>query len=174
MRRTAITFFGCGEVPFASGTWGSAGAMVVAAAWYLATRAAFDAPRDHWWLHGGLLVGTLAACVLSILWGPWAVEFFANHHNTRKPGDPGAFVLDEVAGQWLSLLLLPMATPQHALIIATVQFFVFRAADIVKPPPGRMLEKLPHGWGILFDDLSSAVYANLFGQLLFRWWLGWS
>lgn len=176
VRRALITWFGCGDMPFASGTWGSAGALVPAAAWYFVCRASHsDAAKGALVFHGGIAVGLLVWCVLCVRWGPWAVETFANHHNTRKPGDPGAFVLDEVAGQWLSLLWLPLAsTVQRAVIVVAVQFVLFRAADVFKPPPGRRLERLPAGWGILLDDLSSAVYVNLVGQLIFRIWLEWT
>ena len=40
-------------------------------------------------------------------------------------------------------------------------FLLFRAADIVKPFPARRLEGLPHGAGIMADDLMAGVYANL-------------
>jgi len=50
-----------------------------------------------------------------------------------------------------------------------VQFFLFRVFDIVKPTPARQLERLPHGWGIMADDLAVAVYVNLIGQVAFRY-----
>ena len=40
-------------------------------------------------------------------------------------------------------------------------FFVFRAFDIVKPPPARQLEALPGGWGIVADDVVAGLYSNL-------------
>jgi phosphatidylglycerophosphatase A len=45
---------------------------------------------------------------------------------------------------------------------------VFRAADIVKPPPARQFERLPCGWGVLMDDVMAGVYANLLGQVAVR------
>jgi len=174
VRRAILTFFGCGDAPFASGTFGSAGALLVAGSWWWTCRAwAPPESRAAFW-NGGLIVGIVAACVCAVAWGRWAVAAFADHPNTRKPGDPGAFVLDEVAGQWLSLLLLPMMETRQAVAVSAAQFFFFRLFDVIKPPPGRRLEKLPHGWGILLDDLAAAVYANLVGQLAFRAALGWS
>ena len=73
------------------------------------------APDGTLEVRAGLVIGALAASLLSIRWGAWAVAAFATHPNTRKDGDPGAFVLDEVAGQWLALLLLPMSTWPRAL-----------------------------------------------------------
>jgi phosphatidylglycerophosphatase A len=56
---------------------------------------------------------------------------------------------------------------------AAVAFFVFRAADVVKPYPANRLEKLPGGIGVMADDGMAAVYANLAFRtmLLIRSWL---
>ena len=54
------------------------------------------------------------------------------------------------------------------LIVLSVAFTFFRLFDILKPPPVRQLERLPHGWGILMDDLAAGVYANILGQILIR------
>jgi len=70
--------------------------------------------------------------------------------------DPGLVVVDEVAGQWLTLVALPF-TP----VIAVAGFLLFRVMDIVKPWPARDLENLPGGWGIMADDLAAGIYAQL-------------
>jgi phosphatidylglycerophosphatase A len=65
-------------------------------------------------------------------------------------------------------MFLPVATWPQMIVVAAVQFFVFRAADIVKPPPARQFERLPCGWGVLMDDVMAGVYANLLGQVAVR------
>ena len=112
------------------------------------------------------VVLTLLASLGCIVWGPWAIAYFAE--TAKKQGDPGRVVLDEWAGQWLALLAIPMPTLERAVAVLLVQFFAFRLFDILKPPPGRWLEKLPAGWGILVDDLAAGVYANVAAQLLLR------
>jgi len=106
---------------------------------------------------GGLLIASAAAVML----GPWAIAHFG-----RK--DPGAFVLDEVAGIFLTMLFLPLRHGMPELWVVLVAFGSFRLFDVLKPPPCRQLEKLPDGWGILLDDLMAAVYANGLSQLLIR------
>jgi phosphatidylglycerophosphatase A len=83
---------------------------------------------------------------------------FAASRVAKRVGreDPGLVVVDEVAGQWVTLLALPL-TPLSAL----VGFLLFRAMDIVKPWPARELERLPGGLGIVADDLAAGVYAHL-------------
>jgi len=38
--------------------------------------------------------------------------------------------------------------------------------DIVKPTPINQLQKLPHGWGVLADDIAAGICSNIIIQLL--------
>ena len=71
--------------------------------------------------------------------------------------DPGMVVVDEVLGQWVTLLGALHQTPGTLL----VGFLLFRLFDIWKPPPVRQLEKLPEGLGIVADDIAAGIYAAL-------------
>jgi phosphatidylglycerophosphatase A len=79
--------------------------------------------------------------------------------------DPGVVVIDEVAGQWITFLALPM-TP----LIAVAGFLLFRAMDIRKPWPARALERLPGGLGIMADDVAAGIYAHLLLRLGLAVW----
>ena len=70
--------------------------------------------------------------------------------------DPSVVVIDEIVGMWISLIALPFNW--RVMVIA---FFLFRIFDIFKPPPARQLEKIPHGWGIMLDDVAAGVYTNI-------------
>ena len=70
--------------------------------------------------------------------------------------DPGQVVIDEGVGFLFAVAFLP---PSAGTVIAG--FFVFRAFDIVKPPPARRLEALPGGWGIVADDIVAGLYSNV-------------
>ena len=168
MRRLWMTGLGLGYAPVASGPFGSAGAVAIAIAVWLAVRTvAGDTPPavlDACWVVLALLAS--AGCVA---WGPWAVAYFAGR--CKKSGDPGQVVLDEWAGQWLALIALPMPTAGRMIAVLAVQFFLFRLFDVIKPPPARRLEKMPGGWGILLDDLVAGAYANVVGQLILRWFM---
>ena len=69
--------------------------------------------------------------------------------------DPGQVVIDEGVGFLFAVAFFP---PSAGTVIAG--FFVFRAFDIVKPPPARRLETLPGGWGIVADDIVAGLYSN--------------
>lgn len=75
--------------------------------------------------------------------------------------DPSYVVIDEVAGQLVTFLFLPVSAVN--LILGTIAFRLF---DIWKPFPIRKLESLEDGVGVMADDLLAGVYANLVLQLI--------
>ena len=98
-----------------------------------------------------------AVCLISL------IGVYTASYASRSTGneDPSFVVIDEVAGQLLSFLFLPV-NPLN-LILGTVAFRLF---DIWKPFPIRKLEPLGRGVGIMADDLLAGVYANLALQLV--------
>jgi len=107
-----------------------------------------------------------ALCILITAWNPWlygavglifiAAGFWAFPRLEGQGKDPGFVVLDEAAGMFVTLALLPLSP-------ATVLggFLLFRLFDILKPFPLRRLEKLPGFWGVLLDDIGAGIYAWL-------------
>ena len=148
MRKLIISFFGLGYGPVAPATWASCGA----AAAFLALHLTVGLP---WWAILAVIVLASAACVAL---SPWAIAYY-------QKNDPRPMVLDEVAGQWLSLLFVPVGAGWHAVWVVAAAFALFRVFDVVKPPPARQLERLPVGWGILCDDLAAGVMANVVLQI---------
>ncbi|TWT46298.1 Phosphatidylglycerophosphatase A [Phycisphaerae bacterium RAS1] len=167
VRTACITVLGSGFAPFASGSWGSLVAVIL---WVVARQALIASGAGGTVIEVATVGGVLIASALSVAWGEWAIRRFG-----RK--DPKQFVLDEFAGQWIALLFLPLpaasasdaaASGPLAFVVA-MQFVLFRAFDVIKPPPARQLERLPAGWGILLDDLFAGLYASLAGQALLRY-----
>jgi phosphatidylglycerophosphatase A len=68
--------------------------------------------------------------------------------------DPGAIVVDEVAGMTLSVLALP---PTPGLLLAG--FLLFRLFDVLKPFPANVAQRLPGGLGVMIDDVIAGLYA---------------
>jgi phosphatidylglycerophosphatase A len=83
------------------------------------------------------------------------------HTDAHGTPDPSIVVIDEIVGMWVSLIFLPKSFP-----VAVLAFLLFRAFDILKPPPARQAERLPRGWGIMLDDVAAGVYANICCRLL--------
>ena len=85
------------------------------------------------------------------LGGTWAA-----HRAERVLGakDPGAIVIDEVAG--MALTVLPF-TPTPAVL--AVGFLLFRIFDIFKPFPARASQRVIGGIGVMVDDLIAGLYA---------------
>ncbi|MGB2621666.1 MAG: phosphatidylglycerophosphatase A [Candidatus Acidiferrum sp.] len=124
------------------------------------------------------LVCALALLVVLAAIGVWSASRAAEFAGDT---DPQFVVIDEVAGQHLTLILplIPLGLPhltQHMdfsmyAIFFTLSlvnwkylllgFLLFRLFDIWKPFPVRQLERLPRGWGIMADDWMAAVYAAI-------------
>ena len=145
------TFFGAGRLKPGPGTWGSVAALIL---WAI-VEWAFHPSRAAMYL---ILVAGIA---LTLILGIPAATIAARQSGIQ---DPGFVVIDEVAGQWIALLGCPFNWP-HALIALAL----FRLFDITKPFPARQLERLPEGWGIVFDDVAAGLYAWGVGCLLRLW-----
>jgi phosphatidylglycerophosphatase A len=145
------TFFGAGLGKPGPGTYGSVAAMLL---WALAGIGFHVSPQT-------LLLLLLVGIVFSIALGVPAATIAARESGRH---DPGFVVIDEVAGQWITLLFSP-ADWRHGLIA----LILFRLFDITKPFPIRRLERLPAGWGIVFDDVAAGLYALGVASLLRLW-----
>jgi len=74
-------------------------------------------------------------------------------HSTSK--DPGSIVIDETAGQLLTLALVPAELEWYV-----AGFFLFRIADIFKPWPASWADRSLTGpLGVMTDDIFAALYA---------------
>ena len=141
-----VTWFGLGLLPKAPGTWGSLGALPCA-----------------WGLYAlggtGLLIlatGGLFFC------GLVAVKVYLEDDTDS---DPKEVVIDEVAGQWLTLI--PVAPDP---ILYTLGFLLFRVFDIIKPwPVGWADKNLKGAWGVMIDDILAGLYAAIIIFTLDKW-----
>ena len=140
------TVGGVGHAPFAPGTVASA-----------LTALALGVVSPS---RSALAVSVVAVVVI----GTWASQ---DAERSLGGKDPGAIVIDEVAGMVLSVLVLPL-TP--AVLFAG--FVLFRVFDIVKPYPANALQRLPGGIGVMIDDVVAGLYALLL-LLAARALVGW-
>ena len=133
------TLFGIGRLRPGPGTWGSLASVLL---WAALAHAC--APR----LRTPMAVGM--AMLITLIGIPAATQV------ARGVGkkDPQFVVIDEVAGQLVALIAVPLAWKSFL-----AGFILFRAFDIVKPPPVRQLEAIPEGAGIVLDDIAAGLYA---------------
>jgi phosphatidylglycerophosphatase A len=186
------TAAGLGYLPKAPGTWGSLGGFLL-----------FAVPACLWF--GPEVLSTLAngsvgdSSYLNLPAGyfdqfVWtyiilffltsAVGVWAAHRTAEfwRQKDPGRVVIDEVSGQFLTMLLgsgVPVwwkvaelrhgtLAPGFILMRSALNwkylllgFILFRVFDIWKPFPARDAESLPGGWGIMADDWIAGIYAGI-------------
>jgi phosphatidylglycerophosphatase A len=135
LARVIATAFGAGYSPIASGTAGSAVAVLIL------------------WLVPFSLAGIVVFFVAVTIIGTWAAHVVEAAVGDK---DPGIIVVDEVAGMTLSVLVLPLTLP-----VLLAGFLLFRIFDVVKPFPAGRLQALRGGVGVMIDDLFAGLYALL-------------
>jgi phosphatidylglycerophosphatase A len=130
------TCFGIGELPKAPGTWASLVALPFA--WLI--QSTFG------------MAGLLAAAIVVFMIGWWASSVYITWSGAE---DPAPVVIDEVAGQWLTLVL---ADPRRWWLWL-IGFAVFRLFDIVKPWPVSWADRnVRGGLGCMLDDVLAGLY----------------
>ena len=126
--------FGTGYTPVAAGTVASAAAALTGS---------------------GLLqlspLALTAAALLATIGGMVAVT------RAGVEGDPGWVVIDEFAGQWISLMAL--ARPTLAGVVAA--FVLFRLFDVTKLGPVGWADRQHGAFGVMADDVIAGIIAAL-------------
>ena len=142
-KKLTVTFGGLGLIPALPGTYASfAATLIYYGVWRLAGEHTLPI----------MAVATFLCAILTAKSYLWARRIFGSD-------DPRQFVLDEVVGQWLTLLFVPASA--HPVAYMAVGFFLFRAFDVAKPFPIDRIERI-RGWaGVLFDDVAAAIFAGV-------------
>ena len=130
------SWFGAGLMPKAPGTFGTLGALPLAVV------------MDR--------VGVFYSAPFLLILIFTALRTAGLSEKLLGRDDPPEVVIDEVAGYATALLFLPFSFA--AFIIS---FFFFRAFDILKPPPVKLVESIGGGTGIVLDDIVAGLYACL-------------
>jgi phosphatidylglycerophosphatase A len=131
------TFFGIGRSKFAPGTMGSLATMLLV----------YFIPA-YW--QAPIYIQLIAILIVTIAGIP-AARAAAKYFEAI---DPKQCVIDEVAGQMIALLWVP-----HQILLYFAAFALFRFFDILKPFPIKHLERPPHGYGVMLDDIGAGLIA---------------
>lgn len=85
------------------------------------------------------------------------------HTSITNKHDASEIIIDEVIGQWLVLLAIPISASwnTHYLFTLIAAFVLFRIFDILKPPPVSTAEDLPGAAGVIADDIMAGVLAGV-------------
>ena len=141
------TGLGVGHFPYGPGTMGALLAILI---WYPITTMA---NHTTWFLI------TLALILAFTLLGAWSSTVAERYWGE----DPSRVVIDEVVGQWITLLAVPAAFSWWHVLAA---FILFRFFDIIKPLGVRKMENFNSGWGIMADDILAGCYGAILIYLL--------
>ena len=85
------------------------------------------------------------------------------HHALTGKHDNKEIIIDEVVGQWLVFLAIPLSPlwERDYLLLVALAFVLFRVFDILKPPPVSTAENLPGAAGVVADDVMAGVLAGV-------------
>lgn len=146
----AIATWGVGYLPLMPGTFGSlVGVGIFLGLTQVAT--------------GNALVAVVLVAIVAVTFGGiWAAARTEDLSNRK---DPQKVVVDEVAGQLISLFPLTLFA-QWSIVAVIISFILFRFFDIVKPYPAGRLEALEGGLGVMCDDLVAGVYAAVITSII--------
>jgi phosphatidylglycerophosphatase A len=134
-----VTWFYIGKLPKMPGTWGSLVALPMA-----------------WFLHDQIaLSAAIIICLFFLSWIAIA-RYLKNFSNNQ---DPQEIVIDEVIGQWITLLSAPQSIEWFI-----AGFLFFRFFDIIKPFPVSWADNLRgsrsiNALGVLLDDVFAGLMA---------------
>ena len=129
--RFVATFFYLGKLPFAPGSWGSLGALLI------------------WLLLPVIFSVQLSVIIILFVLGVYSSSRMAKYLDDH---DPSEVVIDEVVGMGISLFMLP-----HNFWLYLLSFILFRVFDILKPSFIYRIQNLPGGWGIMLDDVLAGL-----------------
>ena len=129
--RFAATFFYLGKLPFAPGSWGSLGALLL------------------WLLLPVTFSVHLSVIIILFVLGVYSSSRMAKYLDDH---DPSEVVIDEVVGMGISLFMLP-----HSPGLYLLAFILFRVFDILKPSFIYRIQNLSGGWGIMLDDVLAGL-----------------
>lgn len=136
------TFFNIGNFPIAPGTLASA---VTVGIFFLV----------NYFFNPVLYSQVFAIFIIFIIGIPAARA--AESHFGKK--DPNSVVIDEVAGQMITLLFLSAEFTTYSISFYIAGFFIFRFFDILKPFPVNIADRLKGGFGIMIDDVIAGLYS---------------
>ena len=129
--RFVATFFYLGKLPFAPGSWGSLGALLL------------------WLLLPVTFSVHLSVIIILFVLGVYSSSRMAKYLDDH---DPSEVVIDEVVGMGISLFMLP-----HNFLLYLLSFILFRVFDILKPSFIYRIQNLSGGWGIMLDDVLAGL-----------------
>ena len=143
------TFLGIGLIPIMPGTIAS---VVTATIWYLfIPEYFFYNPTENIIFYDRFFLLFLFLLAFSL-----KAVYISKICEKEFGKDAPAIVIDEVIGYLFAILFLP-----KTLMVALYALVLFRIFDIMKPLYINKLQNLPHGWGVMCDDIAAGITTNI-------------
>ena len=116
------------------------------------------------------IMSTALIFILTLLFFLYSFVATNSAYNEFKSNDPQEIVIDEVVGQMLVLLAIPVYEtlyPLPLIYYCVSAFLLFRLFDIWKPYPINYIDDNVKGsLGIMLDDVMAGIYAIIVMSLI--------
>ena len=129
-----------GYFPIASGTFASFIALLV------------------WWFFVSDINVQCISIILIIILGTYVSHLTEKQYQAK---DPSFIVIDEFAGMFISLFLIP-----KNIYLYILAFILFRTFDIIKPLYIDTVQKYKYGIGVMADDILAGVLSCLIAHIV--------
>tara|TARA_Y100000590_G_scaffold330142_1_gene374972 strand:+ start:677 stop:1162 length:486 start_codon:yes stop_codon:yes gene_type:complete len=147
-----ISFFNVGKIKFAPGTFAS---LITCVIFFLFIN----------------FINFQIFFILTLIIFFYSLYAINNTYKYFESDDPSEIVIDEVIGQMIPLLSIPIFEtlyPTSLIIYCIFSFFIFRLFDIWKPFPINYIDKNVKGSiGIMFDDILAGLYTTILLLVIF-------
>ncbi len=175
--KAIVTCFYTGCIPIMPGTFGSMLAFPLSyGILLLSMKFKFNIQGIDSPIQGLLIFYILMflVCILLFVIGTYLVDLYIKETGRQ---DPKEVVIDEVAGQMLTIILSSFCSifARHSYLVneypktvidlfflVLLPFMLFRLFDILKPWPIDWLDQnVKGGWGVMVDDLVAGIFASI-------------
>lgn len=152
------TWFGCGLLKPAPGTWGSLATLPLLIFVAQFTHVGILAPDDQWPYVSFTISFVHFPIILALfLIGIWVINRIESRSGIH---DAPEIVIDEVVGMYIASLMALGPDWQMSLLAVIPAFLLFRFFDIVKPwPIGWLDRRVSGGFGVMIDDVIAGLMA---------------
>ena len=144
LSKYTVSLFGVGFLKPASGTWGTLATVPIA--YLIAVQFSPFA----------LILASFIAFIIG-----WIATAIYEKHS--KKHDASEVVIDEMAGMFLTLALIPVDIELYV-----IGFFVFRFFDIIKPFPARTIDRQKTPFSVMLDDVIAGIYSMIVVWILWQ------
>jgi len=150
-KKIILNLFGIGKIKYASGTFASLFTCLIYIFLII------------------LKINFFIPLALFLILIPFSIFLINNNLHLFDKIDSSEIVIDEYIGQSIPIFFgyyylkffNTNLTQPSLIIMIIISFFLFRFFDILKIYPIKIIDNIPNGYGVIFDDIVAGIYSAI-------------